>query len=65
MSIPEGTVLAPTPRLRWVLKPSTFEGMPPEKVLQCYWAQDVPGYMRAQAVGKWYDVEVEPLGHEP
>ena len=62
--------LAPTARLRWVERevPATelsegggavtLRGMTQWRVLQQWWAADVPSYMRATAEGEWRDVPV-------
>ncbi len=54
--------LAPTARLRWVERTppadSPAEANETVRVLQVWWAQDVPAYMRASALGEWRDVEV-------
>ena len=52
--------LAPTPRLRWLERDSRGDESAPayERVLQCWWAEDVPGYMRSEAKGEWRDVPV-------
>jgi hypothetical protein len=55
--------LAPTARLRFVLRTPldaaacSLNAMP-ERILQQWWAEDVPGYMRRGAQGEWRDVEV-------
>ncbi len=49
--------LAPTARLRWVERGDGVTA-PTMPVLQQWWAEDVPGYMRASAAGEWRDVPV-------
>jgi hypothetical protein len=62
----------PTPRLRWVatttwsenavpkaLAPGVAEDQLTYHVLQQWWAEDMPGYMRNQAKGEWRDVPAE------
>ena len=60
----------PTAKLRWVERPGTTGnftvGGPTGKdrvarrfVLQVWYSQDVPGYMRRDAEGEWRDVVVE------
>lgn len=55
--------LVAQPRLRWVPRPPL--GVRPGKayapvlVLQQWWAQDLPSYMRDVAKGEWRDVPVE------
>ena len=54
---------APTARLRWVERHQLADGTPlPERhvvrVLQQYWAEALPGYMRNSAAGEWRDVEM-------
>jgi hypothetical protein len=53
----------PTARLRFVKReiPGVEGGVPAYtlRILQQYWAQDVPGYMRKSAEGGWRDVEIE------
>jgi len=49
-------ILIPTARLRWVYRDGVQS--PPHKFLQQWWAQDLPSYMRQEAVGEWRDVEV-------
>jgi len=56
--------LRPTPRLRWVqIKPvpdSRFGLAQVDfKMLQQWWAEDMPSYMRDQAKGEWRDVPTE------
>jgi hypothetical protein len=46
--------LVPTTKLRWVERAGV-------QVLQQYWAEDLPGYMRAEAKGEWRDI---PIGIE-
>ena len=50
----------PTAKLRWVKRHDrdgvTHFTMP---VLQVWYSQDVPGYMRRDAEGEWRDVVVE------
>ena len=63
---------APTSRLRWVQKSVPAAEQPPPKkgvaptvvmvecrVLQVWWAEDIPSYMRNSAKGEWRDVPVE------
>lgn len=49
--------LAPTARLRWVER--MVEEVFTERVLQQWWAPDVPGYMVRSDAGEWRDVPVE------
>ncbi len=66
--------LAPTARLRWVERATTADApmndavireirgdRATDKILQQWWAADVPSYMRATAEGEWRDV---PAGVE-
>lgn len=46
----------PTPRLRFVYRDTLSEGL---RVLQQWFAPDMPGYMRDPKVGEWRDVPVE------
>lgn len=57
--------LAPTSKLRWVMRteaeaPPDADGMrwvpTPQRVLQQWWAADVPSYMRGTE-GEWRDVD--------
>jgi hypothetical protein len=52
--------LAPTARLRFVERPcgSALDDNATMHVLQQWFAEDVPAYMRASAKGEWRDVEV-------
>ena len=45
------TDLVPTEKLRWLRRPGDAP------VLQQWYAEDVPGYMRNTAKGEWRDVE--------
>jgi hypothetical protein len=55
----------PTARLRFVERevpldnPGQLVTKRTVRILQQYWAQDVPGYMRKRAEGGWRDVEIE------
>ena len=50
----------PTARLRFVKRREIADvDAPIVRILQQYWAQDVPGYMRKSAEGGWRDVEIE------
>jgi hypothetical protein len=51
----------PTARLRFVVRAAPPLGDMPvnERVLQVWYSQDVPGYMRRDAEGEWRDVSVE------
>jgi len=58
----------PTAKLRWVNRAvgdtdrGPGRGLIPleyERVLQVWYSQDVPGYMRRDADGEWRDVVVE------
>jgi hypothetical protein len=61
--------LVPTTRLRFVEKAIQIAPAEPEtntramskmaRVLQQFWAEDMPGYMRDQAKGEWRDVALE------
>lgn len=59
----------PTTRLRFVMYTSPLGTTPPQKILQQWWAPDMPGYMRDPLVGEWRDVPVSddpgPLGVRP
>jgi hypothetical protein len=48
----------PTTRLRWIERASSLdaENASTVKVLQQYFAEDLPGYMRNDAKGEWRDV---------
>ena len=56
----------PTAKLRWVKREVTpAHGSAPTidemfnlRVLQIWYSQDVPGYMRKDAEGEWRDVEL-------
>lgn len=56
--------LAPTARLRWVYRDGRGDASDPESpvrsvpVLQQWWAEDLPGYMRDPTQGEWRDVPV-------
>lgn len=52
--------LIPTARLRFIERepPLGITGGP-WKILQQYWAEDMPAYMRDQAKGEWRDVPLE------
>lgn len=54
--------LAPTAKLRWVERKvaaeSAFAVDGTQRVLQQWFAENVPGYMRTHAQGEWRDVEV-------
>ena len=45
----------PTARLRWVRR-SIDPTFPPQLILEQWYSQDVPGYMRRDAEGEWRDV---------
>ncbi len=52
--------LQPTPKLRWVTRrdsqrPGTYVV---QQILQQWFAEDMPGYMRDKAKGEWRDVDV-------
>jgi hypothetical protein len=56
----------PTSKLRWVRRPlSVSEGggavsidaMLDSRVLQQWWAPNLPGYMADQSIGEWRDVQ--------
>jgi hypothetical protein len=51
--------LIPTARLRFVERAVSLdaENSATVKILQQYWAEDMPGYMRDLAKGEWRDVE--------
>lgn len=50
--------LIPTAKLRWVERGTTIGNDPNvPRILQQWWAEDLPGYMRAEAKGEWRDVE--------
>lgn len=51
--------LIPTARLRFVERAVSLdaENSATMKILQQYWAEDMPGYMRDLAKGEWRDVE--------
>jgi hypothetical protein len=61
---PDG--LIPTARLRWVKREHRAPSMVNDAVgvltlvdvLQQFWAQDMPAYMRDHATGEWRDVEL-------
>ena len=48
-------------RLRWVQRPFSDQPNPVRiiSVLQQWWAQDLPTYMRDVAKGEWRDVPLE------
>lgn len=48
----------PTAKLRFVERPASLdaENCRTLRILQQYWAEDLPGYMRAEAKGEWRDV---------
>lgn len=53
----------PTPRLRFVEKdvpdhPGALSGTR-RRILQQWWAEDMPAYMRDRARGEWRDVPLE------
>jgi len=51
--------LVAQPRLRWVPRDGArVHASLPNFVLQQWWAQDLPSYMRDVAKGEWRDVEV-------
>ncbi len=58
--------LAPTPRLRFVertidvdiVDPGQDMGARTVRILQQWFAENVPAYMRDDAAGEWRDVEV-------
>jgi hypothetical protein len=50
----------PTTQLRFVIRNSSPDDMP-KRILQQWWAEDMPGYMRDVAKGEWRDV---PIGEE-
>ena len=52
--------LVPTTRLRFVerLPDAGQPAGPVRRILQQYFAEDMPGYMRDHAKGEWRDVEV-------
>jgi hypothetical protein len=57
----ESDVWVPTARLRWVMRtPADAAACSlnalPDKVLQCWHAPEMPGYMRDMRVGEWRDV---------
>lgn len=56
---------APTARLRWVERPVSDPPDPvrPGLVLQQWFTEDVPGYMRNNAAGEWRDVETVVEAH--
>jgi hypothetical protein len=53
---------APTAKLRFVeripVDPANPIPLHSVRILQQWWAEDVPGYMRAGAQGEWRDVPV-------
>lgn len=51
-------MMAPTAMLRWVEKVPPQGNKPGKKsiVLQQWWTEDVPAYMRADSDGEWRDV---------
>ena len=50
----------PTPRLRFVKRREIADiDAPIVRILQQWFAADVPGYMRRDAEGEWRDVPVE------
>ena len=50
----------PTARLRWVKKDEPTAGLAIGGiVLQQWFSQDVPGYMRRDAEGEWRDVPLQ------
>lgn len=57
----------PTPKLRFVERQIPVDPIdgpasgPPRRILQQYWAEDLPSYMRDTAKGEWRDV---PIGIE-
>jgi hypothetical protein len=53
--------LAPTPRLRWVERPAPRFKAPKAtvRVLQQWWAPDVPSFMRDDRIGEWREVALE------
>ena len=51
--------LVPTARLRWLKRPSSRPRRSEyESILQQWFAEDLPGYMRDTAKGEWRDVEL-------
>ena len=52
----------PTARLRFVKRAHEFQSMDPtmpmQRILQQWWAEDMPSYMRDKALGEWRDVEL-------
>jgi hypothetical protein len=55
--------LIPTVRLRFIERPSSDPSRPSgasTKILQQWFAPDMPGYMRDAAKGEWRDVPLEP-----
>ena len=48
----------PTTRLRWIERAASLdsENSDTVRVLQQYFAEDMPGYMRNDAKGEWRDV---------
>ena len=51
--------LVPTPQLRWVRRCALDEVFGRD-VLQQWYAEDLPAYMRSQAKGEWRDVQTQP-----
>ena len=52
--------MAPTARLRFVERAMPLDAenrLRTVRILQQYWAEDMPGYMRDLAKGEWRDVE--------
>lgn len=49
----------PTAKLRFVDRPAPGTEKIRQVILQQWWSQDVPGYMRRDAEGEWRDVVVE------
>lgn len=51
----------PTARLRFVERPTSLdaENCRTLRILQQWWAEDLPGYMRKDATGEWRDVPLE------
>jgi hypothetical protein len=52
------TELAPTARLRFIEREGLTGLETPARILQQWFAPDMPGYMRDPNVGEWRDVPV-------
>jgi hypothetical protein len=52
--------MEPTPKLRFVERATSLdaENCATHRVLQQWWAEPMPAYMRSEAVGEWRDVPV-------